>query len=49
LILFDKIQELELLHKVYDTIITTPQIATEFGNELPEWIQITNVRDLKYK
>jgi predicted nucleic acid-binding protein len=39
LILFDKIGELELLTKVYDLIITTPQIAFEFGESLPDWIK----------
>ena len=45
LILFDKIGELELLAKVYDSIITIPQIATEYGKSLPEWIQIIDVKD----
>lgn len=49
LILFDKIGELELLHKVYDSIVTTPQIAAEFGEALPEWIQIQEVKDFKYQ
>jgi len=48
LILFDKIGELELLTKVYDLIITTPQIANEFGETLPDWIQIVMVKDEKY-
>ena len=42
LILFDKIGELELLTKVYDLIITTPQIALEYGKSLPGWIHISN-------
>lgn len=48
LILFDKIGELELLNKVYDSIITTPQIVLEFGESLPEWIKIIEVKDDKY-
>lgn len=48
LILFDKIGELELLNKVYDSIITTPQIVLEFGETLPEWIKIIEVKDDKY-
>ena len=48
LILLDKIGELELLHKLYDSIITTPQIALEFRETLPEWIIIIDVKDNKY-
>ncbi|MDO9154599.1 MAG: DUF3368 domain-containing protein [Paludibacter sp.] len=49
LILFDKIAELELLNKVYNSIITTPQIAAEFGKSLPDWILIMEVKDKKYQ
>ena len=49
LILFDKIGELELLTKVYDLIITTPQIALEYGKSLPEWIHIVDIKDKKYQ
>lgn len=48
LILFDKIGELELLNKVYDSIVTTPEIASEFGDNLPDWIHIQKVKDYKY-
>jgi predicted nucleic acid-binding protein len=49
LILFDKIGEIELLKSVYDTIITTPEIAEEFGDVLPIWIKIEAVKDKKYQ
>lgn len=49
LILFDKIGELDLLNKVYDSIITTPEIAGEFGESLPDWIRIVEVKDKKYQ
>ena len=49
LILFDKIQEFELLRKVYKSIITTPEIAEEFGDNLPNWIQIVETKDKKYQ
>lgn len=49
LILFDKIGELELLNKVYDSIVTTPQIVAEFGESLPDWILIIEVKDIKYQ
>ena len=44
LILFHKIGHLELLHKVYDNIITTPEVVNEFSELIPEWIKIEKVR-----
>jgi predicted nucleic acid-binding protein len=49
LILFHKIDELNLLQKVYGELITTPEIAEEFGEELPGWIIIQAVSDKKYQ
>jgi predicted nucleic acid-binding protein len=47
-IILTNIGELELLHKVYGQILTTPEIAAEFGESLPEWIEIVEVKD-KYR
>lgn len=44
-IILTKIGELELLHKVYGEIITTIEIATEYGEPLPKWIQIKKATD----
>lgn len=49
LILFHKINEFNLLQKVYENLITTPEIAEEFGDTLPNWIQIKSVTDKKYQ
>ena len=49
LILFHKINELNLLQKVYGQLITTPEIAGEFGEDLPDWIKIKTVSDKKYQ
>jgi predicted nucleic acid-binding protein len=49
LILFHKIGEFNLLHQVYGELITTPEIANEFGESLPEWITIQSAKDLKYQ
>ena len=49
LILFQKIEELDLLQKVYGELITTPEIAKEYGDKLPEWIKIESVSDVKYQ
>jgi predicted nucleic acid-binding protein len=37
------------LNKVYNSIVTTPQIAAEFGEQLPDWIHIKEVKDIKYQ
>jgi predicted nucleic acid-binding protein len=49
LILFQKIGELNLLQKVYNELITTPEVAKEFSEMLPDWIKIENVKDKKYQ
>ena len=49
LILFHKIDEFSLLQKVYGELITTPEIAEEFGEDLPDWIKIQSVSDKKYQ
>ncbi len=48
LLLFHKIETLDLLQKVYGELITTPEIAEEFGEKLPVWIKIQSVSDKKY-
>ncbi|NCP84584.1 MAG: hypothetical protein GW809_06365 [Bacteroidetes bacterium] len=45
LILFHKIDEFNLLQKVYGELITTPEIAEEFGEDLPKWITVQKVSD----
>ena len=47
LILLHKINEFNLLRSVYGTLMTTPEIAAEFGEELPTWITVVSVSDLK--
>jgi predicted nucleic acid-binding protein len=49
LILFHKIKEFNLLQKVYGELITTPEIAEEFGEDLPNWITIQAASDKKYQ
>jgi predicted nucleic acid-binding protein len=45
LIILDKINELEILQKVYGEIMTTPEIVEEFGEILPLWIKIKSVKN----
>ena len=49
LIVFHKIGELDLLEKVYNNIITTPEVAEEFSEQLPDWVKIERVSDKKYQ
>jgi len=49
LILFQKIERFDILQKVYGELLTTPEIAKEYGDQLPDWIQIRPVKDKKYQ
>ncbi len=49
LIIFNKIGQLDILRKVYDNVITTPEVAQEFSENLPDWIIIKEVKDKKYQ
>lgn len=44
-IILNNIGELSLLQKVYGQITTTFEIATEYGESLPEWVEIVKVND----
>ncbi|MCX6274762.1 MAG: hypothetical protein NTV09_06110 [Bacteroidetes bacterium] len=44
-IILTKIGELDLLQKTYGQIVTTIEVATEFGQALPEWIEIKSAAD----
>jgi predicted nucleic acid-binding protein len=46
LIVLSKIGEIELLEKVYGHILTTVEIAAEFGEKLPDWIEVIVVKDI---
>jgi len=47
LIILSNIQELDLLKRVYKNVITTPEIANEFGELLPSWVKIKSPVDVK--
>jgi predicted nucleic acid-binding protein len=49
LILLEKIGELALLHQLFGTIITTPEVAAEFGSTLPIWFEIKSATDSHYQ
>jgi predicted nucleic acid-binding protein len=47
-IILTNIGELELLQKVYSFVVTTTDIANEYGETLPDWVGIETVKD-KYR
>jgi predicted nucleic acid-binding protein len=46
-ILLDKLDAFPILHALYQNVITTPEIASEFGKALPDWIEIKPVSNKK--
>jgi predicted nucleic acid-binding protein len=44
LIILSKIGELDLLFRTYGQITTTKEVALEYGEQLPEWIEIVSVK-----
>jgi predicted nucleic acid-binding protein len=46
LIILSKIEQLGILHQLFDVIITTPEIAAEYGNELPNWVSVIGVSNI---
>ena len=49
LIALSKIEAIELLKKLYEEVYITEEIALEFGESLPEWVRIENVKNKKYQ
>ena len=45
LILLQKIDHLFILSKIYSKVVVTPLIASEFGKDLPDFIEIRTHRD----
>lgn len=47
-IILHKLEKLDLLQKVYGSVSTTPEIALEFAEPLPDWVTVEVVLDRKY-
>jgi predicted nucleic acid-binding protein len=45
LIAFANIGQFEVLHDLCHTVIVTPEVAAEYKDPLPEWVQIIQVKD----
>ncbi|RLD59575.1 MAG: DUF3368 domain-containing protein [Bacteroidetes bacterium] len=49
LIVFNKINQIDILKKVYNEIAITPEILNEFELPVPDWIKIIKVNNKKYQ
>ncbi len=45
LISLSKINRLELLQHVFHSVVITPEVDREFGEQLPDWIVVEAVTD----
>jgi len=45
LIALSNIGRLEILHELYGTVVITPEVRSEFGEALPDWISVNSVSD----
>jgi len=48
LILFNKINQLDLLYSLFGEIIVTPEIQTEYRHPLPSWIKVQEPQNKNY-
>ncbi|MBC7643434.1 MAG: DUF3368 domain-containing protein [Flavobacterium sp.] len=48
-IILSKINELNLLQNLYEQVITTSDIAIEFGETLPNWVKIKSISNKNYQ
>ena len=44
-IILSKIGELDILYKTYKKVITTLEVASEYGENLPVWVEIESPKD----
>ena len=49
LILLEKIGELALLHRVFGEIVVTKEVANEFGEILPDWFHVVEVKNQSFQ
>ena len=45
LIALENINGLDLLRRLYHSVLITPEVANEFGQPLPGWVVVQNVSD----
>jgi len=44
-VLLYKIDGFAILHNLFGSVFTTPEIALEYGEQLPEWVVIQPIKD----
>jgi predicted nucleic acid-binding protein len=44
-IILEKIGLLHILHQLFSTVLTTPEVVEEYGGVLPEWVVIISARN----
>jgi predicted nucleic acid-binding protein len=49
LIVLDKIEQLEILQLLYSEVLTTPEVAKEFGLPLPRWISVRTATETSFQ
>lgn len=49
LIVLDKIEQLEILQLLYSEVLTTPEVAEEFGLPLPQWISVRAATETSFR
>jgi len=49
LIILNKIGCLEILNQLFTTVLTTQEIASEYGNPLPDWIIILPIKNKSFQ
>lgn len=45
LIILSKINKLHILNELFSNIIITTDVAAEFGEEIPKWIEVRDAKD----
>jgi len=45
LIVLDTIRQLELLPRLFNVVVTTPEVAAEYGKSLPAWLKLHAVKN----
>ncbi len=45
LVILSKINKLNILNNLFGNVIITQEVADEFGESLPDWIDIMNAKD----
>ena len=45
LIVLEKINRLTLLQELFTVVTLTPEVQSEYGNELPDWMGVIAVKD----